>query len=68
MAFQQSLNLISQILKQTVGLQHIFRENFILRNKPISQVFGDTTILRVTSVMLLDIPQLSPSGSSRYQT
>ena len=38
MELQQNLNLITRILKQTVGLQQICREDFILNikgNKPI---------------------------------
>ena len=33
MELQQNLNLITQILKQTVGLQHICEEDFILNSK-----------------------------------
>ena len=33
MELQQNLNLTTRILKQTVGLQHIFREDFILNIK-----------------------------------
>ena len=33
MELQQNLNVITRILKQTVGLQHICREDFILNIK-----------------------------------
>ena len=56
MELQHSLNLINQILKQTVGLQYFCWEVSILnvkeKHQPISQVFGDTTILRWTSDLM----------------
>ena len=49
MELQQNVCIITRILKQTVRLQHICRDGFILYIKgkqlDIFLVFGDTTIL-----------------------
>ena len=47
--FQQNLDLLTLILKQTVGLQHICREGHILDNfkgsNKSTQISGDTTMV-----------------------
>ena len=57
MELQQHLNLITRILKQTVELQKMCREDFILNmkgsNKPIFQICLLTTILRWTSEIVI---------------
>ena len=52
MELQQLSNLITQILKQSVGLQHICREDFILNMKGMQYPFFIFFFLRYYNIWL----------------